>query len=294
MMREREALALLDELSNEGRWGPADERGTLNHIDPSSIRDAVSEVVEGTVVALAQPLTTEVEGFAHEMLHDDHADRSCQDLISVRPHGFRITHVDALAHGFFEGRVYNGRRAEDVVTSDGVRFGSIAALAGGAVARGVLLDVAASRGLDHLSDSDGISAEDLCAAEEHAGVSVRRGDVLCLRSGLGLRVARESADIAGMPREGLLADALPWLHEREIAALCADCIERLPSGYERLPMPLHQIGLSAMGLVMIDACDLELLARACRERGRATFLFVAAPLPIVGGTGSPVNPLAVF
>lgn len=293
-MPEDDALELLRTLSNAGRWGADDEAGTLNLVDRAATTRGAAEVREGSVVSLARELHDGVDGVQHLMLYDSHAPRAAQDALLVRSHGFEITHVDALAHGYFEGGVYNGRRAEDVVRADGVAFGSIAALAGGVVTRGVFLDVPGSQGRAHLDAGDGIGAAELTAAEQAAGVQVMPGDALFVRSGLDLRLRRTGASPASEPREGFLADALPWLHEREVGALCADCIERLPSGYPRLPMPLHQIGLVAMGLVMIDACDLERLAAACHERGRRTFLLAAAPLPIRGGTGSPANPLAVF
>lgn len=293
-LSEADALDLLRTLSNAGRWGPDDERGTLNLVDAAAVRRGTAEVRDGAVVSLARELHDGVPGFQHLMLYDAHAPRASQDATLIRSHGFEVTHVDALAHGFFEGSVYNGRRAADVVRPDGLAFGSIAALADGLVTRGVLLDVPRTQGREHLAAGDGIGAAELRAAEAAAGVTVMPGDAVFLRSGLDLRVARTGADLYGEPREGLLADALTWLRERDVAALCADCIERLPSGYERLPMPLHQIGLAAMGLVMVDGCDLERLADACRHRERSTFLLTAAPLPIRGGTGSPVNPLAVF
>ena len=97
-----------------------------------------------------------------------------------------------------------------------------------------------------------------------------------------------------MLREGLLADAVAWLHARDVALYAGDCIERLPSGYPRLPMPLHQIGLVAMGLCILDAPDVEALAAACATRARHEFVLLVAPLRIPGGTASPVNPLAIF
>jgi kynurenine formamidase len=167
-------------------------------------------------------------------------------------------------------------------------------LSGGVVTRGVLLDVPASQSREHLDAGEGIGGAELTAAERAAGVSLLPGDAIFIRSGLDLRLRRAGGDPDSEPREGFLAEALVWLHERQVGALCADCIERLPSGYRRLPMPLHQIGLAAMGLVMVDGCDLERLAEACRQRNRVTFLVAVAPLPIRGGTGSPANPLVVF
>jgi kynurenine formamidase len=124
-------------------------------------------------------------------------------------------------------------------------------------------------------------------------VRVESGDAVVIRSGIDRREAL-NGPAAVEPREGLLPDSVLWLHEREVAVFSGDCIERLPSGYPRVPLPLHQVGLVAMGLMILDATDVETLRDLCREEGRNDFLFVAAPLRLPGGSGSPVNPLVVF
>jgi kynurenine formamidase len=218
------------------------------------------------------------------------------DTLSVSVHGFEATHVDALAHVFFEGRAWGDRSVASVAAGDGLAFGSIRPLAvHGVVTRGVLLDVAALRGVDYLVVGDSISRRDLELAEERAGVRVEAGDAIFIRSGHGVRKAAEgSAHDEDAAHEGIVADVLPWLHERAVAVYSGDCIERRPSGYPRVVMPLHQIGLVAMGLCILDVPDVEALAAACREEERSDFLLMVSPLRVPGGTGSPVNPLAIF
>ncbi len=87
---------------------------------------------------------------------------------------------------------------------------------------------------------------------------------------------------------------MPWLHERDVALFTGDCIEQQPSGYERVPLPLHQVGMVAMGLAILDCVDMERVAEECARFGRSTFLLVVAPLALPGGSSSAVNPLAVF
>jgi kynurenine formamidase len=291
---ERSGRALFEAHSNAKRWGELDERGTLNHLDAAAVLRGAGQVVDGEVVSIGKPLGASTPGFSHEMLWGDDRDRASQDEFTLRSHGYEITHVDALSHGFFEGVGYNGRRMEGVVHESGLSFGSIAQLAGGIVARGVFLDVPRALGREHLEAGHTITRADLETAEREAQVALTSGDVLCLRSGLDHRLAVEGAATDAVPREGLGVDAIGFLQDRELAAVALDCIERLPSDHPELPMPLHQIGLAAMGLVMIDACDMEVLAAACRRHSRHTFLFMAAPLAIDRATGSPVNPLVVF
>jgi kynurenine formamidase len=159
----------------------------------------------------------------------------------------------------------------------------------------VLLDVAAERGVMHLAAGDGIGVADLEACERRAGVTVGAGDAIFVRSGHGRRAAAEGAGHdEEAPHEGVDPEVLAWLRARDVAVYSGDCIERRPSGYARLTMPLHQVGLVVMGLCILDCPDVEALADACREEGRSTFALVVAPLRITGGTGSAVNPLALF
>jgi len=297
-MTEEEVLRLFETCSNAGRWGEGDARGTLNYVTPEKRLEALAEAREGVSVSIGRDLvvrgsTQSPPSAMHVLTYAGHEPRAALELLTLVPHGFEMTHLDAVTHSYFEGRVYNGRSAGDVVAPHGIAFGSIMEAADGIVTRGVLLDVAAVRGVAQLEAADGISVVDLEAAERRAGTRVSRGDAIFVRSGQALRERRDGP-IGEGPREGLLAEAVPWLHEREIAVYSGDCIERMPSGYERVPMPLHQVGMVAMGLAILDCADCERLAEECRSRGRWTFCLVVAPLRVPGGSASAVNPLALF
>jgi kynurenine formamidase len=297
-MTEAEVLALFDHCSNWGRWGTDDELGTLNLITQEKRLAALARVRNGRCVSIGRDLVTRGSrhtppSAVHLMTYAGHEPTGAQDALLLVPHGFEVTHMDALAHAYFDGTVYNGRPVAGAVLADGITFGSIHAARDGILTRGVLLDVPAALEVEHLKPGDGIAAADLEAAERLAGVRVERGDAVVVRSGLDRREALHGAG-PDEPREGLLPDAVLWLHERQVAVFSGDCIERLPSGYPRVPLPLHQIGLVAMGLMILDATDVESLRELCREEGRNDFVFVASPLRLPGGSGSPVNPLVVF
>jgi hypothetical protein len=298
-MTEEEILDLFESCSNAGRWGVEDERGTLNYVTPGKRLEALALVREGVTLSIGRDLvtggSTQVPPSAiHVLTYDAHVPTAALELLTLVPHGFEMTHLDAVGHSYFEGRVYNGRRAGDVVQRlGGMRFGSIMAHRDGIVTRGVLLDVAAVRGVEYLTAEDRIAVADLEAAEAHAKTRIRRGDAIFVRSGQALR-ERSEGPLPDVPREGLLAECVPWLHAREVAVYSGDCIEGLPSGCERVPMPLHQVGMVAMGLAIMDCADCERLAEACRARGRYEFCLVVAPLRVPGGTASAVNPLALF
>jgi len=295
---DAEVMALFERCSNVGRWGPDDELGTLNHVTPAQRLAALAQVRAGEVVALGRALAVgwsrETPPSARMSVRRDAL--SAFDELTLDIHGYEATHVDALGHMFFGERAWNGRTSADVMTAEGLAFGSIEALAvQGIVTRGVLLDVAAARGVAHLQAATGIGVADLEAAEELAGVEVGTGDAVFVRSGHGLRAAAEGdAHDEADPHEGVLPEVIPWLHERSVAVYAGDCIEQRPSGHPLVPMPLHQVGLVAMGLCMLDCPDVEILAAACRRHQRADFLLMIAPLRLPGGSGSAVNPLAIF
>jgi kynurenine formamidase len=301
-MDEADVLALFDSCSNVGRWGADDAIGTLNLISVEKRLAALALPRSGRMVSLGFDL--EIGPTAQEMpsaelacrFHPTDAPIDAHDTLSMNIHGFDVTHLDAPGHVFFEGRGFGGRPVSEIATEDGLAFGSIQPLGErGIVTRGILLDVAATRGVDHLPVDGEIAAVDLDAAEERAGIEISDGDAIFVRSGHGVRKAREGEDHDEMaPHEGVAPDVLPWLHERGVAVYSGDCIERRPSGYPQVPMPLHQIGLVSMGLCILDVPDIEGLASACRDEGRADFLLIVSPLRVPGGTGSAVNPLAVF
>jgi kynurenine formamidase len=295
-MTEDEVLQLFTDCSNKGRWGDDDELGTLNYITTAKALAALRSVKVGATVSLGKDLrvrgSAQTPPSAALVIADPHQDpNAALDTLTIVQHGFEVTHVDAVGHSFFRGHQYNGRRADANFGPKGIHHGSIHALANGVVTRGVLLDVAEARGVVNLEPGDGILVSDLESAERSAGVLVAEGDAIFVRSGLDRQASGSDRTAA---RTGVLPDVVRWLHERRVAIYSGDCIERMPSGYPSVPMPLHQVGLVAMGLCMLDSTDMEVLADACRKFGRHEFAMVLAPLRIPGGTGSPVNPLALF
>jgi kynurenine formamidase len=299
MLSEADVIGLFQRLSNKGRWGNDDEAGTLNLITPEKRIQAAGLVRSGTVLSLGQDLSTVAsplnpDPIVHRMLYLEHDDpHGCIDSVEIVPHGFAVTHMDAIGHVYFHGESYNGRRAAEMVTIRGIESGSIHALRDGIVTRGVLLDVARARGVSWLEAGDGVTLDDLQRAEAMSGVTVSAGDAIFVRVGTAARIATQG-DGDPSVRAGLTAACLPWIHEREIAVYSGDCIEQQPSPYPNVPLPLHMIGLAAMGLVFVDNPSIEDLGAHALETGRYEFLFTCAPLRIPGATGSAVNPLAVF
>jgi kynurenine formamidase len=307
-----EVLSWFETLSNWGRWGPDDQRGTLNHITPELVRRAVATVTEGISVSCALDIVAEIRPDQivgtpqrHMLVTGEPPDprdplRSRawgpMEYIGMAFHGFDVTHVDALAHGIWEGTLYNGRPAGVVTARSGALEQSVLVAADGIVTRGVILDIAALHGVDWLDNGVGVFPDDLAAAEARQGVQVGPGDAVLLRTGYGAKRRAQGPEemlVTGQP--GWHAACMPWLHERQVALIASDTSQEVvPSGYQCPGLPVHKVGIVAMGLWLLDNADLEDATAVCNRLGRWEFLFVSGPLRIDGGTGSPVNPLALF
>ena len=221
---------------------------------------------------------------------------AAQEYIGMVFHGLDVTHLDSLAHLFWDGKMYNGVSSAMVSDRQGALHHDVLAVQDGVTTRGIFLDIPRLRGVDVLDADDHIFPEDLEAAEKAVGVTVEPGDVLLVRTGEGgARMVEKKAYNANKPRSGYQAACLPWLHERGVAMIGSDVAQDVtPSGYKTVSMPIHMVGIVAMGLWLIDNCQLEDLAATCERLGRWEFQFVLAPIRFQGVTGSPVNPLAIF
>ncbi len=284
--------------SNAGRWGDEDELGTLNLITPEVRRRAAALVIEGVSVSLGSDVDTVQRPLNprpawHVMhLNEGGLPYATGDSVHLDIHGVE-THLDALGHVYLDGLGYNGRRQDEVVTNDGLQANSIHAMRDGIFTRGVLLDVAAARGMPWLEEDHVVTRADLDEAERRAGVTMEPGDAVVVHAGLERRAGeRDTGEIVA--RAGLGLEAVHWLRDRDVAVFAGDCVDRLPPTDPELELPLHQIGIAAMGLVLLDWPRLTDLLAAHERYGRHEFLLTVAPLRIRGGTGSPVNPIATF
>ena len=298
-MSRIDTAKLFQAISNAGRWGPDDELGTLNLITPDTVRRAARLVRSGHVVSIAHDLDTAPSRknhmpVVHHMLFKSHREPATAiDELLIAPHSVTITHLDAVAHSHFRGRVYNGREMNDVISQKGLSFGSISAMRDGIVTRGVFLDIAAVRERPWLEPDDVVQPEDLERAERAAGVRVGSGDALLVRVGLAAREAARG-DENPAERAGLSTDCVQWFADREVALYGGDCFEHLPTRDADESWPLHRLALAGLGLALLDNVAVEPLVQACAREGSAEFLFTVAPLRAPGATGCAVNPLCVF
>jgi kynurenine formamidase len=296
---------MFEELKNWGRWGADDQRGALNHLTDEHRRKAAELVVSGESISLAhdlgiEPLAENPHPVCHHMLASSDARDSsgipgyeaARDHLALDVHGLHTTHVDALSHIFVRGEMFGGRPASEV-RSDGARSNTVMSMAEGVVGRGVLLDVPRAIGREFLDAGEVVTVADLQEAETAQDVQVGAGDVLLIA--LGREAMRASKKVFD-GFAGLHPECLPWLQEREVAVLGSDGIsDPMPFlGTPQWPFPVHQIGITAMGLHLIDNVALARLGRRCASASRWEFLFFMSPLRITRGTGCPVNPVGVL
>jgi kynurenine formamidase len=303
-MTTEEFRTLFEQVANWGRWGDADERGTLNYLGPDLIASAARLVRSGVTITLGHELDTEAridnpEPAEHHMTSTaggigEGALRIAKDYIGVDYHNDGHSHVDALCHVAFDGRLYGGRPAT-AVTARGSEACAIDVLKDGLVGRGVLLDVPGCRGVPWVEPGESVSTDDLLAAERAQDVTVGAGDILLVRTGHARRLAELEPWDTQSAKAGLDPTTGRFLAQRRVAALGSDGnSDTAPSTTDGVDFPIHALALNAMGMHLLDYLTFEELAQHCRKTLRWEFLFVAAPLRIEGGTGSPLNPLAIF
>ena len=290
----------MKELSNWGRWGRADQMGTVNLITAAKRKSAAALVQEGTPVSLAHDADTQkasdnASPYSHRMIATGAkpAGQFVMDEYSVSYHGLAHTHMDALSHMAWEGKMYNGALQKDV-TDEGAKELGVTAFKDGIFTRGILMDIPRLRGVPYLEPGTAIYPEDLDAWEKKAGVKAGPGDVILIRTGRWARRAEKGAwDPARIA--GLYASCAKWLKDRDVAMVGSDAAtDVMPSGVAGVTQPMHQLLLIAMGTPIFDNCDLEPLSAAAAKRNRWAFLITASPIPMPGGTGSPLNPIAIF
>jgi kynurenine formamidase len=305
-----EMRALFDRVSNWGRFGTKDERGTLNYLTAKKTAAAARLVKSGQSISCARnfPVHPGPENPTPALHHivmggDDPCAHGIPgmevslDFIGIAYHGLASSHIDALCHVFFEGKMYNGFPAQDV-RSTGARRNSIMAARDGLVGRGVLLDIPRLRGTKFVDPKSPVTAAELSAAEEKQKVRVGEGDLLLVSVGRDACRASSNSPPGQMPPlAGLAPDCIDWLFERRVAVLGSDAVHDptpSPAPIEDWPIPVHMCGLVSMGLHLLDNLALVELEEACAGEKRWEFLLTVAPLRVEKGTGSPVNPIAVL
>ncbi|HEY0507302.1 MAG TPA: cyclase family protein [Blastococcus sp.] len=306
----------IDRFSNWGRWGEDDQLGALNHVGPEQVTAAAALVRQGKVISMGLPLDLngpQSGGFRANPLNMMTATGT--DYLAGKqdplPGGFGPSkgfgfsddvlvtpnqagsQWDGLAHIFWKGKMYNGFTAAHVSSKGAARCG-IEQMKSKFVMRGVLLDVARFRGVDCLDPGYAITADDLDATAAAQNVEIRSGDALIVRTGMTETHRDNWGEYNGGPAPGLSLHTAPWLHEHDIAAIASDTwgCEVRPNEID-LFQPLHIVALVHMGIPLGEIWDLQAIGEDCAGDGVYEFLLSAAPLPVTGAAGSPMNAIAI-
>ena len=296
---KEEVESYLKDRRNWGRWGDKSGAGTINLITQEKRLSAVKLVKTGRSVSLSRPVR---KGPAidnpHPALHYMSKEELTEgnglafDFFGVFYHGPATTHIDAVCHVWTWNAMWDDHDPSEEITFDGSRFGSVDAWADGILTRGVLLDVPKYRKKPYVTMDEPLHGWELEEIVEKQGVTIEPGDAVVVYSGREAYVAAHGVYGGGAPQPGLHASCLPFIKNSEMSVLVWDMMDSIPNEYG-LPFTVHG-AIPAHGVALLDNALLQPLAEACAQEGRYDFMLTVNPLVIVGGTGSPVNPIATF
>lgn len=286
---------LFQQVKNWGRWGADDQLGSINLITPAKRKQALSLAKTGQTVSLVHnPLTDKADDngspFEHTMLAGFNMDR-----YSVSYHGYAHSHMDALCHILYKDQTYNGYARSVVNTEKGCTKLGIDNLKQGLITRAMLLDMPRLKGVPYLEPGTAIYQEDVEAWEKMSGAKIESGDVILLRTGRWARRDKVGPWAVGRNAAGFHASIIPFVKARGVAIVGSDAASEVsPSMVEGIALPVHTLLITALGVNILDNQDLEALAEVAAKLKRWVFMITINPLPVTGGTGSPMNTLATF
>jgi len=292
---------LFQQIKSWGRWGPEDQLGAANLVTGEKRKQALALAKLGIVLGLGRRLSADASGdktspFEHIMMDWGFTTEPLvgftADTYKITYHGSLTSHFDALCHVAYKGQTYNGYLVKDVYSEKGCTKLGVENLKNGIVTRGVLIDIPRLKQIPYLEPGTEVFAEDIEAWEKYAGVRISAGDAIFLRTGQWVRQEKIGAtnEFAGAH-----PSVATWLKTRGVAFVGSDAgFELVPSPVEGVPFPVHVLAISALGIAIFDALDLEELSTSAAKLHRWEFLYSAGPMNVPGGTGSPMNPVAIF
>lgn len=294
-------------VSNWGRWGADDRRGTLNLIDQTAIRRGMAAARQGKIFSLAYPFDENGPqlGFIPGRINPERTMIAINTSLTGDPGDFTnsddavsmgiqaSTHLDSLAHVGYDHLLYNGI-SMDTVDETGARELGIERV-GPVATRGILLDIARLHGVDHFDDNHPIGAEDLDRAAAMAGVTVQPGDAICVRTGHQHWLRAGDKVHYSHPTPGLGQKSIEWIRDHDVSIVATDTIvfECYPPEDPAALLPVHMINIRDIGLTQGQNFVLDELAADCAADGQYDFLLTATPLPFTRGVGGPVAPTAI-
>tara|TARA_B100001093_G_scaffold413_1_gene512 strand:- start:1016 stop:2008 length:993 start_codon:yes stop_codon:yes gene_type:complete len=297
---------VFNSVSNKGKWGTKDKKGTVNYIDKNKILDALKIPIKGISVSLSFDITNDTTQINHskfdEFTEYEHQATSVEfkgynwasDNYNISYHGFTVSHMDGLAHLAQDGKLYNGYDASKI-TPQGFDELGIEAFNDGIISKGVLIDIPLLYNKDYIEAGTKISIQDILKFEKKFNVKIEKGDVVLVRTGRWSEKIVNGDWDSSKTSAGLNYNVAILLNEREVAVLGSDGTnDAQPSGIPEEGSPVHKLTLVAMGMPLLDNLNLEKLSIMAQKQKRWEFMISILPLRFKGGTGSPVNAVALF
>tara|TARA_B100001027_G_scaffold75681_1_gene51648 strand:- start:8901 stop:9884 length:984 start_codon:yes stop_codon:yes gene_type:complete len=297
---------LFDKVSNTGKWGNKDKKGTVNYIDNNKILNALKLPKKGISVSLSFDISQDSSQINHsdfdEITKYNHQASSVEfkgydwasDNYSISYHGFTVSHMDGLAHLGQDGKLYNDYDASNI-TPQGFEELGIEAFSGGIMSRGVLIDIPLLYGKDFLDAGTKITINDILNFEEKYNIKIEKGDVVLVRTGRWAeKILKGDSDYSKLSA-GLDYNVALLLYKRKVSVLGSDGTnDAQPSGIPEEGSPIHKLTLVSMGMPLLDNLNLEEISKEAKRQNRWEFFISIQPLRFRGGTGSPVNAIALF
>jgi kynurenine formamidase len=286
-----------------GKWAPVgqESKGTTSLITPEKVQNAMKLVKSGIVVSLAhaEPQQVAADVGANGLFKRTTlgiTEGGTTDNYQVSFHGQTVAHIDSWCHFFENGQMYNGVAVQGNLSPEtGCVKGGIMNWKDGITTRAVLYDIAQLKGVDVVDPAMPIRRADLEAWEKKAGVKIGSGDAVLLRTGRWARREKLGPWNVGQSAAGLHASVAPWIKARGVAFLGSDAAEDVtPSMVEGIALPIHTLMITGLGMNLLDNQDLEALGDTAARLNRWEFMLTIAPVPVTGGTGFPLNAIAMF
>ena len=297
---------LFKEISNKGKWGDKDKKGTVNYIDNNKILNALKLPKKGISVSLSFDITQDSTQINHsdfdEITKYSHQASSVEfrgydwatDNYSISYHGFTVSHMDGLAHLGQGGKLYNGYDASNI-TPQGFEELGIEAFNRGIMSKGVLIDIPLLYGKEYLDAGTKITINDILNFEEKHNIKIEKGDVVLIRTGRWSEKSFKGDSDYSKLSAGLDYKVASLLFERKVSVLGSDGTNDVqPSGIPEEGSPVHKLTLVSMGMPLLDNLNLEEISKEAKRQNKWEFFISVQPLRFKGGTGSPVNAIALF
>ena len=290
---------IYSQVNNINKWGADDKLGTINYITSQKVLSALKIPSKGTSVSLAFNMVVDstrinsstydhLSKFSYKQNIAEHNGYNwIWDNYEIAYHGFTHSHIDGINHLSKNGEMYNGITDPSILGVDNYKNGIIS--------KGVLIDVPLLHNKEYVEAGYKVTLKDIFDFVNKYNVKIEKGDILLIRTGRWIEKKIKGDWDFPNKSAGIHYNIIPYLSEREIAVLGSDGTnDSNPPLIKEEGSPIHMLTIVAMGMPLLDNLNLEELSKKAKEFNKWEFFISLQPLRFEGGTGSPLNALAIF